>query len=60
MIANVVDIEAPVSKLLSRFGLRLGRFNLIENPAGDIPDFADEFSNILGWTPSNLGVSPSV
>ena len=48
MIADVVNVEAPVGELLSRFSLRLGGFDLIENPAGDIPDFADEFSQVFG------------
>jgi hypothetical protein len=47
VVANVVDIEALVGEFLSRFGLRLGAFDLIENPAGDIPDFADEFSQFI-------------
>ena len=47
MIADVIDIKAPVGEFLPRFGLRLGRFDLIENPAGDIRDFADEFSQFI-------------
>jgi hypothetical protein len=47
MAANAIDVKAPVGELLSRFSLRLGGFDLIENPTGDIPDFADEFSHVF-------------
>ena len=46
MSADGEDIEAALGKLLPGFRLRLSRLNLMENPAGGIPDFADKFSHI--------------
>lgn len=48
MAANAVDVETPVSELLSRFSLRLGGFDLIENPAGDIPTLQTNSAMFFG------------
>ncbi len=43
--ANGEDVEAALGELLARFALGLGRFNLLEDAAGRVPDFADKFSH---------------
>ena len=45
MAADVEDVQSAVRELLAGLIRRLGRLDLLENPAGGIANFADKFSH---------------
>jgi len=47
MAADIEDVQSAVGELLASLVERLGRLDLLENPAGRIANFADKFSHQL-------------
>ena len=59
MAAHGENVKAAFGKLLPGFAFGLGRLNLLEDPSGGIPDFADKFSHFdrLARRRNPLGLS---